>query len=107
MEHFTKDEDVKILQEFRRILKKDGKLVLFWPPKFGLTVTFLNSLHFVLNNILRRNIRLHPEEISLAKSRSHIKEVLNEAGFKLTEYYFGPIDLFTHCIIVAQKTTKK
>jgi ubiquinone/menaquinone biosynthesis C-methylase UbiE len=107
MEHFTKEEDVKILKEFKRVLKTNGKIVLFWPPKFGLTVMFLNSLHFVLNNILKRNIRLHPEEISLAKSQSHVEEVLHDSGFKLIQYYFGPTDLFTHCIVVAQKTTKK
>jgi ubiquinone/menaquinone biosynthesis C-methylase UbiE len=107
MEHFTRDEDVKILKEFRRILKNDGKIILFWPPKFGLTVSFLNSLHFVLNNVLRRNIRLHPEEISLAKSRNHIENILTESGFTLIQYYFGPIDLFTHCIIVAKKTTRR
>lgn len=105
MEHFTKEENIKILKEFRRILKTNGKIVLFWPPRFGLTVIFLNSLHFVLNNILKRNIRLHPEEISLAKSKKHVKEILNTAGFKLTEFYFGPADLFTHYVIVAKKTT--
>jgi len=103
MEHFTKDDDIKILKELGRVLKKNGKVVLFWPPKFGISVIFLNSTHFILNNILKRNIRLHPDEISLVESKKMVEEILEESGFKLMKFYFGPLDLFTHCIIVAKK----
>ena len=102
MEHFTKEEDIEILKELRRVLKKNGKVVLFWPPKFGISVIFLNSLHFILNNILKRNMRLHPEEVSLIKSKRQVNEILKKSGFKLTKFYFGPLDFFTHCIIVAK-----
>jgi len=102
MEHFTESEDIKILKEFKKVLKKDGKVVLFWPPKFGISVTFLNSTHFILNNILKRNIRLHPDEISLVKSKRQVNEILKKSGFKLKKFYFGPLDLFTHCIIIAE-----
>lgn len=103
MEHFTKDDDEKILKELARVLKQNGKIVLFWPPKYGPTVLFLNSAHFVLNNILKRNIRLHPEEISLVESKKQVEKILKDSGFKLVKFYFGPKDLFTHCIVVAQK----
>ena len=103
MEHFTKDEDIKILKELRRVLKQNGKIVLFWPPKFGISVIFLNSTHFILNRVLKRNIRLHPEEISLVKSKKQVNDILKKSGFKLTKFYFGPLDFFTHCIIVAKK----
>lgn len=102
MEHFTENEDIRILKEFRKVLKKDGKIVLFWPPEFGISVIFLNFTHFILNNILKRNIRLHPEEISLIQSRKQVNQILKKAGFKLKKFYFGPLDLFTHCIIVAK-----
>ena len=103
MEHFTKDEGIKILKELRRVLSENGKIVLFWPPKFGISVIFLNSMHFILNGVLKRNIRLHPEEISLVQSKKQVKEILKKSGFKLTKFYFGPLDFFTHCIIVAKK----
>jgi AraC-like DNA-binding protein len=77
--------------------------VLFWPPKFGLSVIFLNTTHFILNNALRRNIRLHPEEISLIQNKKHVQEILKKCGFKLLKFYFGPRDFFTHCVVVAQK----
>jgi ubiquinone/menaquinone biosynthesis C-methylase UbiE len=103
MEHFTKEDDEKILKELARVLKPKGKIVLFWPPKYGPTVLFLNTTHFILNNILKRNIRLHPEEISLIESKEHVKTILQKTGFKLVRFYYGPKDLFTHCVIVANK----
>lgn len=103
MEHFTRNEDIKILKEFRRILKPSGKIVLFWPPEFGVSVRFLNTTHFILNNLLKRNIRLHPDEISLIQSREHVAKMLKEAGFRLEKMYFGPKDLFTYCVVVGKK----
>jgi ubiquinone/menaquinone biosynthesis C-methylase UbiE len=102
-EHFTNDENQKIFKEFKRVLKPNGKIVLFWPPKFSLSVIVLNTTHFILNDILGKKIRLHPEEISLIESKQQVKEILKTAGFKMTKYYFGLKDLFTHCVIVAKK----
>lgn len=102
-EHFLKNENEKILKEFSRVLKPDGKIVLFWPPKYGLSVRFLNIAHFILNDILNRKIKLHPEEISLISSKKQVNEILKTAGFKIVGYYFGPKDLFTHVVIAAKK----
>jgi len=102
-EHFMASENAKILKEFYRILKEDGKIVLFWPPKFGISVMFLNSLHFILNDLLRRKIRLHPDEVSLITSKKHVEALLKENGFKLTGFYFGIKDLFTYCVVIAKK----
>lgn len=107
MEHFTIEEDEKILKEISRVLKPNAKIVLFWPPKFGPTVIFLNTAHFILNNLLGKNISLHPEEISLVESKKQVNDILRKTGFKMTKFYFGPKDLFTHCIIVAKKSAKK
>ncbi|TSC63374.1 MAG: Methyltransferase type 11 [Microgenomates group bacterium Gr01-1014_93] len=106
-EHFTGSENTKIFEEFKRVLKPNGKLVLFWPPKYGFSVMFLSSLHFLLNEILRRKIRLHPDEVSLISSKKQVENLLKDCGFKLTRFYFGPKDLFTYCVIVARKLTKK
>lgn len=105
-EHFLESENEKILKEFSRVLKKNGKIVLFWPPKYGFSVIFLDSLHFILNEILGKKIRLHPNEVSLISSRKQVNEILKNAGFKLVGYYFGPKDLFTHVVLVAKKIQK-
>lgn len=103
MEHFTKKDIKKILDEFHRVIKKNGKIILFWPPSFGLSVIFLNSMHFLLNNILGKNVRLHPEEITKVVSKKQIERILSVSGFKLTGFHFGPNDLFTYVVVVGEK----
>jgi len=103
MEHFTEEEIHAILLEFKRVLKGGGKIVLFIPPVFGLTVQVLDFAHFILNRILRRNIKLHPDEITRVRSKKHIKGLVENAGFQFVEYYFGVKDVFTQSVIVAEK----
>jgi ubiquinone/menaquinone biosynthesis C-methylase UbiE len=103
MEHFTAEEINQILIEFKRVLKKGGKIVLFIPPTFGLTVLVLDSAHFILNKIFRRNVKLHPDEITRVQSKKHIKGIVEKAGFEFVEYYFGIKDMFTQAVVVAQK----
>jgi len=103
MEHLNKKEIKKTLGEFHRVLKPGGKIVLFWPPFFGISVIFLNSVHFLLNTILRRNIRLHPHEVSKVKSKKQIQYLLQKSNFRLTGYHFGVRDLFTYVVVVGEK----
>lgn len=107
MEHFNEEEIQRILTEFDRVLKPDGKLVIFWPPAFGLSVRALDSVHYVLNHILKRNVKLHPDEITRVRSRQHAERIFQRAGFKAVDYYFGVKDLFTHAVIVAAKSTER
>jgi ubiquinone/menaquinone biosynthesis C-methylase UbiE len=103
IEHFTEDEIQQILMEFKRVLKKNGKICLFIPPTYGLTVKVLDTAHFILNKILRKNRKLHPDEITRVRSKAHIKTIIEKAGFSFIEYYFGPKDLFTQIVIVGEK----
>lgn len=103
LEHFTQDEILKILTESRRVLKPGGKILILWPPTFGFTVFVLDSAHFIMNRIFKMHIKLHPDEITRVRSRGHAVETVEGAGFKMVEYYFGPRDLFTQAVIVAEK----
>jgi glycosyltransferase involved in cell wall biosynthesis len=103
MEHFEEDQLRQILAEFNRTLKPGGRLVLFWPPVYGLSVIALRIVHFVLNQILRRNIQLHPPEPSKVRSRSQVRRLLDESGFDLQSFSFGIRDAFTYAVIVAAK----
>jgi len=103
MEHFSDEELGRLLIEFRRVLKKNGRLVLFWPPEFGLSVRVLKAVHFLLNDVLKKNIHLHPKEPSLLKSRSEVEARLTQYGFDLDAFYFGSRDLFTHAIVIASR----
>lgn len=104
MEHFSHEDIQKILQEFHRVLKDDGKIIFFWPPEFGSSVTFLKMVKFILEKVLgRKDVKIHPDEISRLQSKAQAKDILKKGNFKIVEYYFGPRDFFTHSIIVAKK----
>lgn len=103
MEHFTEEEIKKILSEFHRVLKPGGKIVLFWPPEFGLSVTFLKFVHFFLHRILKKNVKLHPDEITRLLSRDHAQDLLEKSRFQMTDYYFGIRDFFTHSVVIGKK----
>jgi len=102
MEHFTLAEINTILAEFKRVLKPSGKLLIFWPPRYGLTVRVLHVARIFLNSVLRMNVRFHPDEPSLIKSKRQVISNFKEAGFEVKRYYFGIRDLFTQVVILAE-----
>ena len=53
---------------------------------------------------MKKNIKLHPDEITRVRSKAHIKGLIEKAGFVFKEYYFGPKDVFTQIVIVGEKT---
>lgn len=103
MEHFFEPDLVKILQEFRRVLKDDGRLLLFWPPEFGLSVMFFKTLRRTIRLSTGRDVKFHPDEVSRIRSREHVSEILKQGGFQVDTYSFGPRDLWTQSIVVAKK----
>jgi len=106
LEHFTQQEILQILIECKRVVKPGAKIIVLWPPVFGFTVFVLDTTHFILNKIFKMNVKLHPDEISRVKSRSHAIETFKNAGFEIIEYYFGIKDIFTQVVVVAQKSAK-
>ena len=103
MEHFSEDEINSILLEFRRIVKKDGVIILFWPPEYGSTVLFFKVVHFILNSILIRNIFFQPPEPSRIKSKKWVEERIKKSGFSLEEISFGLEDFCTNMVVVIRK----
>ncbi len=104
MEHFNEEEIGRILKEFDRVLRPGGKMVILVPPEQGLSVRFLKVVHFILNKILKKNIQLHPAEISRPRSEEHARAMYEQHGLTMVDYYFGPKDVFTYAVIVLQKT---
>lgn len=103
MEHFTRPQIQKILEEFHRVLRPEGKIVLFWPPTFGTSVLFLQAVHFILNRVLKKSVQLHPPELTQLRGRAHAQHLLVEAGFQMIQYQFSIRDFFTYAIVVASK----
>ena len=103
MEHFTLPQISTILSEFRRVLKTDGRMVLFWPPDFGLSVLVLGTFLRVINWFRREPLRLVPDEVSRIHSFRWVRKLMQENHFRVLRTEFGPRDLFTQVVVVATK----
>lgn len=99
MEHFDKQQIRSILDEFARVLKPGGKMVLFWPPEYGISVVFFKILKIFLRPIYGKNIKFHPDEITRIQSRQELTEIVGEK-FRIEEYYFGFWSLGTYAVVV-------
>ena len=104
MEHFTEEEIHRILLEFHRVLKPGGKIALFWPPSFGLTVRVLAAVHWLFRRFGKHELKLHPDEITHVRSKSQVRHYLEASGCSLIEFYFGVRDFFTQAVIIGQKS---
>lgn len=101
LEHFSREQIVRILAEFRRVLKPTGKIVIFWPHRRATSVCVLGAAHFLLNTIMHKGTSLHPPEISLLRGRADAADYLAQARFRLLDYRFGIQDFFVQAIVVA------
>jgi ubiquinone/menaquinone biosynthesis C-methylase UbiE len=106
MEHFTEPEILQILKEFHRVLREGGKILLFWPPSFGLTVRVLAGVHWFANKVLSKPLKLHPDEITHVRSKRQVRAYLKDSGFLMVEFYFGFRDVFTQAVVVGYKPTR-
>lgn len=103
VEHFHHDELVRAFSEVGRVLRRNAKLVVFWPHAYASSVAVLNSAHWVLNDFLGKGVRLHPPEFSLVHSRKEAADLLAAGGFELQSYQFGPSDFFVQSVVVATR----
>ena len=106
MEHFTTEQIAEILREFHRVLRPDGKIVLFWPHARATSVFVLRVVHLVMNRMMKNKKPLHPPEISHVRSKPHAQTLLRSSGFDLTDYRFGLGDCFVQAVIVGSKSAK-
>ena len=56
---------------------------------------------------MKKNIELHPREITHVQTREQIEGFLHATGFSLIDFAFGPRDFFTYQVIVAQKNAQQ
>ena len=101
MEHFTEPEIARILSEFKRVLKPDGRMVLFWPPDFGLSVIALGAFLKAANAFRREPLKLFPDEVSRIHSFRWVRELMEKNHLRMLGAEFGPRDLFTYVAVVA------
>lgn len=103
VEHFTVPEISKILAETSRMLKPGGKAIIFWPHHYGTSVNVLRVVHWIANRLMKRNVQLHPPEITHCRGRSWAKQIVERSGLSLAEYSFGPGDFWVQAVLVLEK----
>ena len=103
MEHFTKQEIIKALAEFARVLKPGSYAVLFWPPKIGHYHLMTNSIEFFSNRVLGKKIDLFPDEISLYSPSLGIAHMARSCGFSECIVEFTIRDLLTYAVVICRK----
>ena len=103
MEHFVEQDIERILSEFHRVLKPRGRIVLFWPPNFGLSVIVLTSWLWLVNRFRKRPMALYPDDVSRVKSFRWVRNLMARNHFTAIRTRFGPTDLFTFVVVVAEK----
>jgi len=101
VEHYDRNQLAKVFSELRRVLKPNGKLVVFWPHARATSVAAVGAAHWLLNDVMRKNVRLRPPEVSLLHSQREAAELLASGGFELKSYEFGPQDFFVQAKVVA------
>ena len=91
MEHFTFDENIRILKEFARVLKDGGTIVLFWPWKFCWV------------ELVSKVRPLFPSSPSMFGTFD-IHELLSNVGsLDIVKMSLSPLDGFIHYVIVLTK----
>ncbi len=100
LEHFEREDIVLILQNMMKVVRPDGKLVIFWPLAKAPSVKLLGAWHRALNRGSREVVRLHPPEVTLIQSRSEVEKIVGAAGLKVLAYEVTPRDLYVQAAIV-------
>ena len=103
MEHFTNEEIQAILKEFKRVIKDDGVLLLFWPPFYAPFQIVLNSIAWIARKIFHKHIEFFPDEMNLYQNKKRLMEFLNAADLRLERTHFNVFDLFSYVVVVAKK----
>lgn len=105
-EHFEVPEIERIFAATRNVLKSGARCVIFWPPKYGLSVLFLTSFLRIANVVRRTPLHLYPDEVSLFSSAGWARDLLRSAGLAFERTHFGIRDLFTYVVLVAHKASR-
>lgn len=103
MEHFFPPEITKIFQALSRILKPQGTCLIFWPPRYGLSVITLVTFLTVVNVFRKKALVLYPDEVSRFWTKRWAQQLVGPAGLTVQRAHFGIRDAFTYVILVARK----
>ena len=103
VEHFVEKEFIAFLEHIKMHLSSDGKIILFWPPSYGLSVIALHLIHFFINIFLKRKIKLHSDEPFKFTSLKKVKKTIKPIGLEIVDKSFSYKDAFTYVVLVLKR----
>ena len=103
MEHFKESDLIKIYNEFARVLKKGGRLIVLIPPVYASHIILLFPIEMVISKLKGKKFSFFPEELSRLKGRNHIVSLLDKTDLSLVDIEFSWKNLFFFCAVVAEK----
>jgi len=101
MEHFTEPEIDNCLNEFRRVLKPGGVVILFWPTRRNSSRWILAPLEKAISVWRGSEFTFFPGEISRLKSKRQARQLMENAGFQVVALDFNWRTAFIHMVVVA------
>lgn len=106
MEHFTREQNDKIMGEFMRVLKPNRRIILLIPGTDSPPQRILRLIEKFINRGGEKNFRFHPPEISQIGSIREAKELLQRNGFRSVYIDYGWYSLFAFKTLVGVKTKR-
>lgn len=102
MEHFSEVQLVDCLREFRRVLKSDGIILLFWPPEWNASRWVLGPIERIVKVFSRKPFTFFPGEVSRLRSINQARTLLEANGFQPIALEFSWRTAFIHVVVVAR-----
>ena len=100
MEHFHEPEIGSIFTAFSRMLKPQARCLIFWPPKYGLSVIVLTSFLCLANRFRKQPLVLYPDEVSRFSSKRWARQLAAQSGLNVDKAHFGIRDAFTYVVLI-------
>jgi SAM-dependent methyltransferase len=104
MEHFTQEQINRIMREFHRVLKPQGRIILLIPGADSVPQKMLRVVEKIIHaRGKNKNFRFHPPEISQIKSKKQALDILNRNDFRSIYFDYGWYSLLAFKTLVAVK----
>lgn len=102
MEHFTEEDLTKIYNEFARVIKKDGRIIVLIPAVFSSHIISLTPIEWVISLFKKKPFKFFPDELTRVKNRKQIESVFNKTKLKIINTHFSWRDCFFFYAVIAK-----
>jgi SAM-dependent methyltransferase len=105
MEHFDLSQIQRCFAEFRRVLKRGGVIIAFWPTERNVSRWFLGPIEWLISRTSGRHFVFFPDEVSRLRSKEQAASYLRGAGLEVLALDFNWRTAFIHRVVVARKVS--